>query len=164
MAETKFQEGNLIFRKDSGNEFREWNVGIAEEVPQVINPGGEPHVHFRYQDGQLEWRDVGRFQTAGTPYVNVGRVIVKWISAKGWNGHQLNEFLNTRDEHEAWEVVMATETGWALAKDPWGASHWLPPRTKDGNDSKYIFDRGSGMEAQHFVVAMQQIGIQIEKR
>ena len=81
---------------------------------------------------------------------------MKWLNAQGQAGVTLDEISDMIGQHEEWDAEMFTESGWALARDSWGDQHWLPPRSKKGADSVYVFYGGSGQVHQRFVVTMQQ--------
>lgn len=152
MATSKFQVGDLVFRYGSRNRFRQWNVGIVEELPAVETLGDERHANIRLLDGSLKWIDVGQYGSAGRPISRKGRVVVKWIDARWVDTQTLDEISNKLGQHEELDAEMFAEDGWALVRDPWGEQHWLPPRRETGEDSIYVFDRGTGQ----VFVTMQQ--------
>ena len=156
MATTKFQAGDLVFFYGSPRYYQ-FKAGIAEEVPEAGSTGDELHANIRFLDGVLEWRDVSRYGSAGKPFSRKGRVVVKWLSAKGQGGRTLDDFSRRIGQHEEWDAEMFTESGWALVRDPWGDQHWLPPRSKKGADTVYVFNRGTvGKGGQLYNVTMQQ--------
>ena len=100
------------------------------------------------------------------PYQELGSVVVKWKKARDVKldyDTTLEEFVTVLGRHESWPARKFTKSGWALATDPWGTEHWLPPRRtivrRDGNgteeviDQDYCFHREGGK--LRYEIAMQ---------
>ena len=160
MATTKFSVGDLVYQYASGKNLNyQFHAGIAQENPAAGSPADEEHVKVRLLNGHSEWMDVSRYGSAGKPYRRRGRVVIKWLKAENQAGQPLDEMRALVGQHEQWNAEMFTDTGWALAQDPWGERHWLPPRRKPGVDSVYVFYRGDVQDKQRYVVTMQQTGL-----
>jgi len=158
----KFSVGDLVYKYPSGKHLNyQYHAGIVEEVPPAGVPADESHAKIRLINGNCEWVDVGRYGAAGTPYHRVGRVIVKWLRAHDLQGETLDEVSDLIGQHVEWHAEMFTDSGWALARDPFGEQHWLPPRRRPGVDSIYIFYRGTGQDTRRYVVTMQQTGLTV---
>jgi hypothetical protein len=143
MAETmeKFRVGDLVSAYPSRGRIYEGNIGVAIEIFSG-RMHDEPHVKIRLPDGSEDIRDVRGMRYSGKPVERRGRVIVKWVD--GWpEGTSL---------HQEWSAEMFTDEGWALARDPWGRPHWLPPRGPSG-DVQYVFRHLD----KRYVVAMQTV-------
>lgn len=157
---TKFSVGDLVHEYASGKNLNyQFRAGIAQEVPAAGVPTDEEHVKIRLLNGLSEWMDVSRYGSAGKPYRRRGRVVIKWLKAEGPDYQTLDEMRSLLGQHEEWTAEMVTDSGWALAQDPWGERHWLPPRRKSGVDSVYTFYRGDVQDRQRYVVTMQQTGL-----
>jgi hypothetical protein len=151
----------LFFQGRSGIVQMDREPGIAAD---------EDHVRVEWVNGDspTAWREkdvdraAGKF--VGMPYQELGSVVVKWnkaIDDKLAHDSTLEEFVTVLGRHESWPARMFTESGWALATDPWGTEHWLPPRRtivrRDGRqddiDQDYCFHREYGK--YRYEIAMQ---------
>ena len=157
MATTKFSVGDLVFRYAGGKKsYIQGNAGIVQEVPPPGVPADERHAYIRLINGDTIWIDIAGYGSAGKPFPRKGRVVVKWLNAQGPGGGPLDEMAGSIGNHEEWLAEMFTNSGWALARDPWGVQHWLPPRREPGVDSIYVFYQRTDKEEHRYVVTMQQ--------
>jgi hypothetical protein len=185
------REGEL-FETDKSSTKLHWQgrSGIVRKYhpPEEITPH-ESHVTVDWLNGHLDLppgnttrekrptvdSDSGKFW--GIPYKTSEKAIVKWLVARNDESpfETLNEeglpptsegnnWYSLLDTHEKWDIKLRTDSGWALATDPWGETdHWLPPRwrlesgPREGQviDQIYCFTRENGK--YRYEVAMQQI-------
>ena len=162
---------NANSRKNDSPLFFQGRSGIVEIDREPGIPADEDHVRVEWLNGDSPdaWSetdvDTGAGKFVGMPYQELGSVVVKWKKARDVkldHDTTLEEFVTVLGRHESWPARKFTESGWALAKDPWGTEHWLPPRRRivrrdgrqDDIDQDYCFHREDGRF--RYEVAMQQ--------
>ena len=113
----EFGIGDLVYQYRANRRLIRGDIGTVIEVMEG-RERDESHVKVRLLDGTEEIRDAKRTYYAGRPTPHEGNVIIKWL-----RGCPEGTLL-----HQEWPAEMVTELGFALAQDPWGELHWLPPR------------------------------------
>jgi hypothetical protein len=125
-AVNKFRVGELVHqyraRYKGNRRLLRGDIGTVTEIFDGREVD-ESHVKVRFLDGTEEIKDTNKTYYAGKPKPYQGKVIVKWLEG-GPEGTPL---------HQEWPIEMVTELGFALALDPWGELHWLPPRDGEGD-------------------------------
>ena len=181
-----YREGQLFVTKPSntkrGNLFFQGRSGIVRQDHPRVRAADEEHVTIDWLNGELDLPykektvDSGSGKFWGMPYERTGKAIVKWLVAidtsQNWEtlteeylppNSEENNWFAKLGGHEMWNLKLFTDSGWALATDPWGETeHWLPPRwelqsgERKGQvvDQIYCFTRENGK--YRFEVAMQQ--------
>ena len=145
---------NANSRKNDSPLFFQGRSGIVEIDREPGIPADEDHVRVEWLNGDSPdaWRekdvDTGAGKFVGMPYQELGSVVVKWKKARDVkldHDTTLEEFVTVLGRHESWPARQFTESGWALATDPWGTEHWLPPRRtivrRDGNGKEEVIDQ-----------------------
>ena len=138
------REGDLFVIKASHNKekiyFFQGRSGIVQRIDERGIAADEDHISVSWLNGDA-WEgrssnivDAGDGQFEGTPYDadnEQGSVRIKWkVAIENGNGYNtLPEFVAKLGDHESWPARKFTQSGWALATDPWGIEHWLPPRS-----------------------------------
>ena len=172
------RKGELFVINANHELFWQGESGIVEIDREPGIPADEDHVRVEWLNVRVEWRnrdspddwsktdvDTGAGKFVGIPYQELGSVVVKWKKAgdvKLYFDTTLEEFVTVLEQHESWPARKFTESGWALATDPWGTEHWLPPRRKllsgprEGlyRDQNYTFHSEDGKF--RYEIAMQQ--------
>jgi len=174
------RKGELFVINANHELFWQGESGIVEIDREPGIPADEDHVRVEWLNVRVEWRnrdspddwsktdvDTAAGKFVGIPYQELGSVVVKWKKAgdvKLYFDTTLEEFVTVLEEHESWPARKFTESGWALATDPWGTEHWLPPRRtivrrdgtgrQDDKDQDYCFHREGGRF--RYEVAMQE--------
>ena len=175
------REGELFVTKTSKLFFQGRSGIVRKFHPSGTMTPDEEHVTVDWLNGHLGFGnteklvDSGSGKFWGIPYKRTGKAFVKWIAARNNTSFETldeedlppnseqNHWFAKLGGHEKWDLKSYTDSGWALATDPWGETeHWLPPRwrLKSGPrvgqvvDQIYCFTRENGK--YRYEVTMQQ--------